>query len=193
MADVTFWLDPACYWTWRTGRWLAEVAHQRDLSIDWRSFSLVVLYGDDMNPDWRDMLETSHRSLRVLEALKADGRADDAARFYFELGAALHEQGQSLTTEEVKTATEEAAVSDAFVAMDDPVWDKPIREAFDAAMVAAGPDIGSPVLKIAGHDRGLHGPVFADTPPASAAGELWDAVVTLSGQPRFFELKRGRE
>ncbi len=43
MADVTFFFDPVCPWTWRASRWLTTVAEARNLDIEWRPLSLLVL------------------------------------------------------------------------------------------------------------------------------------------------------
>lgn len=192
MTSVTFWFDPACYWSWRTARWLRDAAEQRDVTVDWRPFSLKVLYGDDMNPDWRSMLDTAHQALRVVQALHAKGRSEDLAAFYFALGTAVHEEGKDMSVETVRAAAAAGGATDTLDALDDESWDAPIRTAFDEAMATAGPDIGSPVLLIEGSERGIHGPVFASVPPSGEAGELFDAVVRLSRAPYFFELKRGR-
>lgn len=192
MTSVTFWFDPACYWSWRTARWLRDAAGQRDLTVDWRPFSLKVLYGAEMNPDWRSMLEPAHQALRLVQALRAKDRTEDLAAFYFALGTAVHEDGQPMSAESVRAAAEVAGVADMTDALDDESWDAPIQAAFDEAMASVGPDIGSPVLFIEGSERGIHGPVFSSVPPGAEAGELFDAVARLSRAPYFFELKRGR-
>jgi hypothetical protein len=192
MADITFYLDPACYWTWRASRWLKTVSASRGLSIEWASFSLKVLYGADMNPDWREMLETAHNTLRLVEALRAAGRHDDLDAFYTELGVAHHEQGNSLTPELVAKSAEAAGVADLLAATDDASWDAAIEGAFAAALGSAGPDIGSPVLVLDGAPRGLYGPVFSRVPTDEESGPLWDSIETLLRSEIFYEVKRGR-
>ncbi|MEV0237993.1 DsbA family protein [Nonomuraea sp. NPDC050786] len=192
MTSVRFWFDPSCYWSWRAARWLMDAAAQRDLSVDWRSFSLTVLYGDDMNPEWRSMLETSHRALRIVEALRQKDRSSDAAGFYTALGTAVHENGQPMTEATVREAAETSGTADVIDAFDDASWDEHIQASFEEAMASAGPDIGSPVLELAGAARGIYGPVFTEVPPQTEAGELWDAIARLVSTPSFLELKRGR-
>lgn len=192
MSTVRFWFDPSCYWSWRAARWLLDASEQRDLEVDWRSFSLTILYGAEMNPDWKPMLDTSHGALRIVEALRKGGRSTELHGFCVALGTAVHQQGRPLTAQTVRAAAERAGAAEAFDAFGDESWDEPIRAAFDAAMASAGPDIGSPVLEVAGADRGIHGPVFAEVPPREEAGELWDAIVRLARTPAFYEVKRGR-
>jgi DSBA-like thioredoxin domain len=192
VATVKFWFDPACYWSWRAARWLMDAADQRDLEIEWQSFSLTVLYGDEMNPDWRSMLNTSHRALRVVEALKENKRADDLTRFYITLGTAVHEQGEQMSEATVRAAADASGVTDVIDAMDDPAWDEKITSSFETAMASAGPDVGSPIMEVPGATRGIYGPVFAEVPPKEDAGDLWDSVVRLATTTSFYELKRGR-
>jgi hypothetical protein len=40
-----FFVDPACLWSWLTSRWLIQVAPQRDLDLQWRSYSLLLRDG----------------------------------------------------------------------------------------------------------------------------------------------------
>jgi predicted DsbA family dithiol-disulfide isomerase len=42
---VNFFVDPACLWSWLTSRWLVEVAPQRDLDLQWRTYSLLLRDG----------------------------------------------------------------------------------------------------------------------------------------------------
>jgi predicted DsbA family dithiol-disulfide isomerase len=79
---VGFFVDPACLWSWLTSRWLVQVAPQRDLDIQWRSYSLLLRDGTQRLQDQTLAIRTaSHRAVRVMEALRRD---DPAAvpRFY---------------------------------------------------------------------------------------------------------------
>ena len=57
-------------------------------------------------------------------------------------------------------------------------------------MDAVGDDVGTPVLKLG--DTAFFGPVITRVPTGEEAGKLFDASVTLSAFPYFFELKRSR-
>ena len=170
MAAVRFWFDPACYWSWRAARWLMDAAGQRDLEIDWRPFSLAMFYGQEMNPDWRSMLETSHRALRVVQALREKNRSADLTRFYFALGTAVHEDGKEMTESTVREAGDDSGVADVLDALNDPAHDAQIRSSFEAAIASAGPDVGTPVIEIPGAARGIYGPVLTEVPPQAQAG-----------------------
>ncbi len=192
MADVLFSFDPACEWTWRASRWLTEVAASRCLQIDWQSFSLLVHYADAVPENYRCILEASHGALRLVEALRAAGRTLDIARLYTELGTATHEAGHDLTRVVVRRAVEAADLTGCIAAVDDPSWDAAVRESHAAAFASAGPDVGSPVIRLPGSARGLFGPVLSRTPSGREAEELWDAVSALLRSDVFYELKRGR-
>jgi 2-hydroxychromene-2-carboxylate isomerase len=192
MADVIFSFDPACDWTWRASRWLTEVAGRRGLDIDWQPFSFVVHYGADMPEDYRPMLEASHGALRLVEALRADGRSADVARFYTELGTAVHERGEQLTSDLVSDTAKASGVADQLDAVDDASWDAAVRESHDSAFASVGPDVGCPMIQLAGVERGLYGPVITEVPTGDDAIALWEAMTTLLRFPWFYELKRGR-
>jgi len=193
MADVTFFFDPACPWTWRASRWLALVAETRGLGIDWRPLSLWVLNDRDVvEPVKRARLETSHRLLRVIAKLNEDGRQDDVARLYTETGTVVHENDQPFDDATVAHVLRETGLDDCGSGLDDVAFDTAIEASTAAAMAAAGPGVGSPVLLLAGAERGLHGPILGAVPDKTESMALWDAVSTLAPMTAFFEIKRGR-
>ncbi len=190
--EATFFFDPACPWTWRTSRWLVSVAPERDVTVQWRAFSLSILNGDNVPEQYRGPMQASARALRLVEALRADRRTADIASFYTELGTRTHDAGRPLSDDIVLAAAEAAGVTDPKTVLDDTRWDEAVRESHETAMAAAGPDIGSPVLTLEGTERGLHGPILADVPERDDALRIFDAVVPLLRSPVFFEVKRGR-
>ncbi|MCC5581125.1 DsbA family protein [Microtetraspora sp. AC03309] len=193
MADVTFHFDPLCPWTWRASRWLVNVAEARGLDVEWRSFSLAALNeGKEIPEAYRAPMAASSRALRLVEALHADGRDEDAAAFYTELGSRVHEAGAPLSGEVVAEAVKAAGVEDAAAALDDESWDAAVHAAHDRAFSSAGPDIGSPVIILEGAKRGLHGPILSEIPGVDDSVTLWDSIVPLFHSPIFFEVKRGR-
>jgi predicted DsbA family dithiol-disulfide isomerase len=190
--EATYYFDPMCPFTWRTSRWLVTVAPERDVTVRWRAFSLSILNGGDAPEQFRPMLAASSRALRLVEALAADGRNDEAGTFYTELGNRTHEAGTPLSDDIVAAAAEAAGISDAKSILDDESWDASVQASHDRAFSSAGPDIGSPVLMIEGAGRGVHGPIVGAVPERADAVAMWDAVVTLARSEAFFELKRGR-
>ncbi len=190
-ADVTFFFDPLCPWTWRAANWLMLVAEARALDVEWRSFSLELLH-DDEGESVPPPLELSTVALRLVEALADAGRHRDACRYYAALGHRVHDEHLDLDRDVIDLSAKQAGVDDAIAALEDPRWDAAILESYDRALTAAGPDVGSPVLMLPGHARGLHGPILGVVPERDDALEIWDAMTVLLRSPTFYELKRGR-
>jgi predicted DsbA family dithiol-disulfide isomerase len=190
--EATYYFDPVCPFTWRTSRWLVGVAAERDVTIRWRAFSLSILNGGDAPEQYRPMMAASTKALRLVEALRADGRDDTIGRFYAELGARTHEAETALSDDIVVQAAEAAGVDDPKAIIEDSHWDDAVRESHETALSLAGPGIGSPVLHVSGAARGLHGPIIGPVPTGDEALTLWDSVVPLLRMDTFFEVKRGR-
>lgn len=192
--EATYFFDPVCPFTWRTSRWLVNVAAERDVTVQWRSFSLSILNGDNVPEQYKPMMEASTKALRLVEALRADNRNDAIGTFYTEIGARTHEAGEPISDDVVLAAAEAAGIPDAKTVADDAAWDEAVRQSHEYAFGSAGPDIGSPVLMIEGADRGVHGPILGltETPTREESLAIWDAVVALVRSTSFFELKRGR-
>ncbi|WP_422733053.1 DsbA family protein [Micromonospora sp. WMMD558] len=190
--DVTFFFDPACPWTWRTSRWLVAVADARNLRIEWRAFSLALLNEGNVPPERADAMTASSRALRLVEALRAEGRHDDAGHFYAELGTRTHDAGNRPDPTIVDAAVEAAGLGGAAAALDDERWDAAVRESHALAYTSVGPDAGSPVLMLPGAERGLHGPILTEVPGTDDALTIWDCTVPLMRLPTFHELKRAR-
>jgi 2-hydroxychromene-2-carboxylate isomerase len=188
---VTFFFDPVCPWTWRASRWLVEVADARSLDVEWRSFSLKVLHVDE-DEDVPPPLDASTVALRLVESLAAAGRHRDAGSFYTALGRRIHDDGMDIDLDLIRVAAKEAGVDDAIGALDDRRWNAAILDAYAHALDVAGPDIGSPVVALAGWARGLHGPILDAVPERDEALAIWDAMTALLRIPSFYEVKRGR-
>jgi predicted DsbA family dithiol-disulfide isomerase len=192
MMHVTFSFDPACPWTWRAARWLTEVAEERDLDVEWASFSLAIVNGDDIPDDHVERMKSSTRALRLVEALRAARRNGAVWDFYRELAERVHDANRDFNRDVTVEAARAAGVEDFLDALDDATLDAAVRASHESAFAAAGPDIGSPVLQIRGCERGLHGPILGEDLDTKDALEVWDCVASLMAQPAFFEVKRGR-
>lgn len=193
MADVMFSFDPACPWTWRASRWLIQVAEVRGLDLEWRACSLAVLNkGGEVPDEWKAPVAAATSALRLVEALRQDGRQTDIGRFYTELGTRTHDVDDRLSAEVVRAAADAAGLSADLGSLEDTSLDAAVEASTDAAMAAAGPGVGSPVLQLPHAERGLYGPILDTIPDKKDAVELWDAVETLVRMPAFAELKRGR-
>ena len=192
--EVTYFFDPACPFTWCTSRWLVGVAADRDVTVRWRSFSLSILNGDDVPAEHKPVMQASTRALRLVEALRAEGRNDDVGTLYTGIGTRTHEAGVPLSDGVVVAAAQAAGLADPTPVLQDPSWDEAVRESHELAYGSAGPDIGSPVLLIEGAVRGVYGPILGsgEPPPREEGLAIWDAVIPLARSDRFVELKRGR-
>lgn len=193
-TTTDFFFDPICPWTWLTSRWLLEVARARDFEVIWRTFSLAELNGgvENMPEQYQEGGRFSVRVLRVMEALRAAGLNDRIGALYTEVGTRLHVQGEAPRMDLLRAAAEASDTSSYLGAADDPYWDGPVGESTALAMSLAGPDVGSPVLRVGDHDRGVYGPVVSPVPQGADALKVWDAMMTLGEVPAFYELKRGR-
>ena len=172
MADVTFFFEPVCPWTWRASRWLTAVAEARPLDIEWRPFSLLVL-NNGPDEEHGEELVFSHRALRLVDHLRRGGRQADIARFYSALGQLAHEESFAFDDELVASAVRTADLRADGAALDDSSLDAGVRTSTKAAMAAAGPGVGSPVMLVAGARRGLHGPVLKAVPDKREGMALW--------------------
>jgi hypothetical protein len=193
-TTVSFYFDPICPWTWITSRWLVEVAGARGFDIDWRTLSLAVLNGgvERMPAPYQEGGRFSLRALRMMEAVRTDGLRDQIGAFYTELGERLHVDGEAPGLALLQRSADAAGVGAYLPAADDRRWDEVIAGSTWAAMELAGPDIGSPVIVLDGQEWGLHGPIVSPAPQGDDAVRLWDALLSLSGVPGFYELKHGR-
>jgi 2-hydroxychromene-2-carboxylate isomerase len=191
MADVTFFFEPVCPWTWRASRWLTAVAEARSLDVEWRPLSLLVLNGGP-DEEHGDELIVTHRALRLVEHLHRAGRQADIARFYGALGQLAHEEGFAIDDELVAGAVRFANLGAEGAALDDPSLDAAVRASTEAALQAAGPGVGSPVILPSNAERGFHGPVLKSVPDKKDGLALWEAVEAMAPIDGFFEIKRGR-
>ncbi|SBT65597.1 hypothetical protein GA0070622_2595 [Micromonospora sediminicola] len=190
--DATFFFDPVCPWTWRTSRWLVAVAEARGLGVEWRAFSLAILNDGQTAPEYAEAMAASGRVLRLVEALRAQGRHHDAGRLYTELGTRSHDAGDPLGDRVVAAAVDAAGLADAAPALDDESWDEAVHASHALAYGSAGPDIGSPVLMVPDARRGIHGPILTEVPGVEDAVTIWDSMLPLLRLETFHELKRAR-
>lgn len=180
---LDFFFDPGCPWTWRTSRWVLEVAPQRDISVRWRAYSL----------DIKNELpaSTAQGALRIVEAVWADHGDEPIGRLYTEVGTRFHLQEDS-SFDAVAAAVEAAGIDAKYLAAaGEERWDAEIRWSMNEAIGVVGDDFGVPILVLDG-DVGFCGPVMEPAPTGDAAVELWDHVVALTRTPGFYEVKRSR-
>ena len=94
MTDVEMYVDPSCPWAWITGRWLREVAPERDLALTWPSYCLEIRDDYGVAPTVPEHMREaalrghalSHRMLRIFEAARAASGEDAVDALYTEWG-----------------------------------------------------------------------------------------------------------
>ena len=178
-----------------TARWVVEVvAPERDLNVTWQPISLLVKNRLGADDERYDRYRFTHNLLRVMESVRADAGNEGVARVYWELGRRIHHDRDVAFAPATALAAVGLDQSHA-KAFDDPAWDKDIAHRMDLGLALAGDDIGTPIIGMAGGDGepvGIFGPVITRVPPADEALRMWDAVVTLTTNRGFWELKRTR-
>ena len=202
MTDVEMYVDPSCPWAWITGRWLKEVAPERDLALTWPSYCLEIRDDYDVAPTVPEHLREaalrghalSHRMLRIFEAARAAAGEDAVDALYTEWGARFFASGAA-PDDTLLSACAAACGLDADLvdAADDEKWDGPIVEAMDVAYQFGGHKTQTPTIVVrTDPPHGFKGPVMAPAPTGDAAVRLWDAILVLCQEPGFFEITRPR-
>lgn len=203
-VDVEFFWDPVCPFAWITSRWVAIVAEQRELRVDWRFIGLKILnedrdYEREFPPGYSDFHALGLRGLRVAAAVRAVDGPGPMGPLYTALGEGIWNRlpdrsGGILSGYDEVEATRSALVSCGLAAsfvehLDDESQDAVIRADTEDALRRTGPDVGTPIVAV---DDGpaFFGPVISRVPTPEEAGELWDAVMTLASWPGFSEMKR---
>lgn len=195
MSDkVDFWFDPLCPWAWMTSRWMEEVTAQRDVEVQWRIISLGIL-NEDNTENQHNGHEESMWLVRVVQAA-AEAHGDEyRKKLYDAMGTRWHVRGyggEGRFDETIAESLGEVGLpAELAAAKDTTDHDAALRESTEAAQAVAGQDIGTPCIAVNG--VGFFGPVFTPAPKGEQAAQIWDAALTLSSYPGFYELKRGRE
>lgn len=187
-----FWFDPACPFAWITSRWILEVEKVRDIEVTWHIMSLAYLNQDrDISDEYRQFLATAWQPVRVLMAAEQKYGKEALLPLYTAMGTRIHLGKQEKDRAMVEAALEEAGLDASLAdAMDDSSYDEAIAASHDRGMNQVGDEVGTPTIAFGG--RAFFGPVISKAPKGEEAGRLWDACVTLSGYPHFYELKRSR-
>jgi hypothetical protein len=173
MTNADFWFDPACPFAWITSRWILEVEKVRDVEVTWQIMSLAFLNEDKDVPDeYRKFLETAWQPVRVLMAAEQKYGKEVLLPLYTAMGNRIHLEKQD-------------------DAMDDISYDEAIRASHRRGMEQVGNEVGTPTIAFEG--AAFFGPVISKAPRGEEAGKVWDACVTLSAYPHFYELKRARD
>ena len=191
MTGVTIYFDVMCPWAYQGSLWIREAAAVRDLDVSWRLFSLEERkWQAGQKHPWERPWSYSWSLLRIAAYARRELGGNAAVdAFYRVAGRRVHEDGlPAHTPDGARAAVEElgwdAGVVDLAIA-DDSTSTEVLEE--HRAAVERGV-YGVPSFVVDG--QLLFGPVVADAPRGQAAGQLWDAVVTLGRTPTLYELQR---
>lgn len=196
---VAFYFDPCCPFCWITSRWLLMVSGQRELTVDWRPFSLA-LKNDEVDPstpdktEHGDMHRAAHRVLRVMLAAQAKGAK--LIDLYTNFGIPYHLAGDAYDDALIaKVLAKHDLPAELVQAADDSSYDERLHDSIQAATAVAGQDIGVPTIVFTADDgsqSGFFGPVLQQLPDMDEALKLWDGLSQLASDTNFYELKRSR-
>lgn len=178
-----------------TARWVVDaVAPERDLNITWQPISLLIKNEPADDSDSYSRYQFTHNLLRVMESVRAAHGDDAVFPLYWELSKRIHHDGDR--SFDPAAALAAAGFDPAHAAaFDDAGWDAEIERRMAVGLELAGTDIGTPIMAFddaAGEKVAIFGPVITRVPSREESVEVWDAVVTLTTTPGFWELKRTR-
>lgn len=178
-----------------TARWVVEeVAPARDLKINWRPISL--LFKNNPSPDspYYERVVTTHKMLRVMEAVRAAEGDGPIQALYWEFGSRVHhDKDVSFPMADALTAVGLDPKYGA--AFDDESWDEAVRRGHDDGLSLVGEDVGTPIIALRNADggrTGIFGPVITKVPSTEQSLQLWDGMVACMSVPGFWELKKTR-
>ena len=197
--NVDFYFDPCCPWCWVTGRWLADIAPQRNVNINWKPFSLALKNGT-LKKDPKELSKyddshlASHRALRVIEAATQAG--GDRGKLYEDIGKMHHVEGYPMSDMEISLMLSLSRLDTDLAKMaDETSYDKDLQKHLDEAIGVVGEDVGVPLIvfeQADGSKVGYFGPVLMKQPVDQEALDLWDGLSKLANSSDFYELKRSR-
>jgi 2-hydroxychromene-2-carboxylate isomerase len=193
MAEtVRFHFDPVCPWAWQSSRWMRDVEQIRDVTVDWRVFSMQLVHEGKEDP-LADRHAKGTPALRTLVLARRRFGNEAVGRTYEAIGRRVHDGGEELDTEVVRRSLEDVGLDPRLVdqALQDDSTIDAVRAEHEAAVTEVGA-FGVPTI-VLGSGRGLFGPVIATAPGREEAGELWDHVRFLIDADGFYELKRDRD
>ena len=194
MTQIHFWFDPSCPYTWRTSRWVTDVARRRGLDVLWRVMSLAILNEDDeVPPRRRNQTAPGQVATRVLQAVRERHGNEALGRFYTELGTLVHERGAELGVDAYQRALRAAGLPEELAtAGDDETYQAAVARSHREGQDRVGDESGSPITAV-DDGPGFFGPIVVPAPTGEQATRLLDGLVALSGIPSFSELKRARQ
>ncbi|CAN5492925.1 DsbA family protein [soil metagenome] len=190
---LTFFFDPGCPWTWITSRWFVDATSRSGHAVKWRAFSLTLINaGSEIPEEYQAGMKLSHRALRVIESLTAEGRDQAAGDFYTEFGTRTFIKGEAPSDDVLVAAGEATGVPDALERANDEANEALVQAGFDEILPPVGEDVGSPSIKLESTGNAIFGPIVNPAPKGAGADSVLTATIALLEVPEFFELKRSR-
>jgi 2-hydroxychromene-2-carboxylate isomerase len=187
---LDFYFDVLCPFAWRTSLWMREVAHELDISVTWKQFSLAI--GNQADPEG-DFMRRDLALGRTFVAADRLGGNEGVDRLYLALGDVIH--GQRLDPLD-ETIMRDALISAGHIpelmeaALNDPTTEDEYRDSHrDGESVGT---FGVPTLVFDGVTPGHFGPVVDPVPTGADAVELWRVVSWVARQPYLWEMKKDR-
>lgn len=193
MVTVAFYFDLLCPWAYQASKWIREVRTVRDLSIDWRFFSLEessAHSGTGTKHPWEREWSWGWSPLRLAALLRRHNGSEAAGEFYAVAGRHLHDEGLPVQTPDgIRSVLKELGLGPDL--LDQALTDETTTAdvlADHRAAVQRGVH-GVPTLILDDKDI-FFGPALITAPQRAAAGELWDAVHAWTTFPDLYELQR---
>lgn len=177
-----------------TSRWVVDIAADRNITVRWRSISLLLKNNPPPDSPWYPRSARTHALLRVLESVRAAEGEGKLGELYTAYGRRIHHD-QNVDFDPVEALTEAGLPASHASAMDDESWDAVIRAQMDEGLALTGTDVGTPILGFtneSGKKVGFFGPVISRRLTRDEGLKLWDGVMLISGVDSFWELKRTR-
>ncbi len=196
MADASrwiadLWFDPSCAYTWRTSRWLVEVAAVRPVELRWHVMSLSVLNeGRDDDPE-NDPEGYLWIPARICAAVQATYGSAALGRFYEALWSKEAGSGDWIgdLAEALALAGLPRKLADAGTTE---TYDEALRASHANGIGLVGDHVGTPIVAVTDPDGArvaFFGPVLSEVPTGEASAMLWDGVLRVAATPGFHELR----
>ncbi|WP_100470976.1 mycothiol-dependent nitroreductase Rv2466c family protein [Mycobacteroides abscessus] len=187
---MQLWLDPVCPFSWNTARWLAGVAEEARLDVEWHLMSLAELNeGREQMPAMQLLMNNSRRVGRLMAAIHAELGTPGLVKAYFAFGEQYFDHGAAVDEDLIAHVIRAAgACPIAASLLPECDLDFVVRQSHQESQHALGEPGGSPMLTIDGHT--FFGPVLAAVPKRDSARTLFDAVAALAATPQFSQLQR---
>lgn len=196
--NVDFWFDPICPYTWMTAQWVREVAHVRNISLQFHVASLFILNENNDNLDdyHKKRVAQSLGLVRVCIAVEQLHGSDMLAKLYVAMATRIHNDEQEPDVALIRASLCDVGLpTELASAAGDASLDVALKRSHRLGMDALRDEIGVPIIRFArtdGQSVSFFGPVLIPAPHGEDAGVLWDDFTRFAQHEEFFELKRGR-